>query len=86
MASNGITARRSFHRIWIAGKKPLVKRAPVYKFSSAAASEVVNMTPSGVDTVENFRLVLSVKCMCIYHQSVPHHRNDQNVNPLAPGQ
>ena len=28
MASNGITARRSFHRIWIAGKKSLVKRAP----------------------------------------------------------
>ena len=28
MASNGITARRSFHRIWIAGKKLLVKRAP----------------------------------------------------------
>ena len=28
MASNGITARRSFHRIWIAGKKTLVKRAP----------------------------------------------------------
>ena len=27
MASNGITARRSFHRIWITGKKPLVKRA-----------------------------------------------------------
>ena len=27
MASNGITARRSFHRIWIAGKKSLVKRA-----------------------------------------------------------
>ena len=28
IASNGITARRSFHRIWIAGKKSLVKRAP----------------------------------------------------------
>ena len=28
MASNGITARRIFHRIWIAGKKSLVKRAP----------------------------------------------------------
>ena len=28
MASNGITARRSFHRIWIAGKKSLVKWAP----------------------------------------------------------
>ena len=28
MASNGITARRNFHRIWIAGKKSLVKRAP----------------------------------------------------------
>ena len=28
MASNGITARRSFDRIWIAGKKSLVKRAP----------------------------------------------------------
>ena len=28
MASNGITARRSFHRIWIAGKKTLVKRGP----------------------------------------------------------
>ena len=27
MASDGITARRSFHRIWIAGKKSLVKRA-----------------------------------------------------------
>ena len=26
---NGITARRSFHRIWIAGKKLLVKWAPV---------------------------------------------------------
>ena len=30
MASNGITARRSFHRIWIAGKKSLVTRAPDY--------------------------------------------------------
>ena len=30
MASNGTTARRSFHRIWITGKKPLVKRAPEY--------------------------------------------------------
>ena len=28
IASNGITARRSFHRIWIAGKKSLVKWAP----------------------------------------------------------
>ena len=28
MASNGVMARRSFHRIWIAGKKPLVKQAP----------------------------------------------------------
>ena len=28
MASNGIIARRSFHRIWITGKKSLVKRAP----------------------------------------------------------
>ena len=28
MASNRTTARRSFHRIWIAGNKPLVKRAP----------------------------------------------------------
>ena len=28
MASNRITARRSFHRIWIVGKKSLVKRAP----------------------------------------------------------
>ena len=27
MASNGIMARPSFHRIWIAGKKTLVKRA-----------------------------------------------------------
>ena len=27
MARNGITARRSFYRIWIAGKKSLVKRA-----------------------------------------------------------
>ena len=27
MASNRITARQSFHRIWIAGKKSLVKRA-----------------------------------------------------------
>ena len=27
-ASSGITARRSFHRIWIAGKKSLVKRVP----------------------------------------------------------
>ena len=29
IASSGITARRSFHQIWIAGKKSLVKRAPV---------------------------------------------------------
>ena len=28
MASNGIMTSRSFRRIWIAGKKPLVKRAP----------------------------------------------------------
>ena len=30
MASNGVMARRSFHRISIAGKKTLVKRAPVH--------------------------------------------------------
>ena len=30
MASNGITARRRFHRIWFAGKKSLVTRAPVW--------------------------------------------------------
>ena len=29
MANNGVMARRSFHQIWIAGKKTLVKRAPV---------------------------------------------------------
>ena len=28
MASNRVMARRSFHRIWIAGKKTLVKRDP----------------------------------------------------------
>ena len=28
MASNRVMARRIFHRIWIAGKKTLVKRAP----------------------------------------------------------
>ena len=28
MASNGITARRNLYRIWIAGKKSLVKRTP----------------------------------------------------------
>ena len=28
MASNGVMARRSFHRIWIAGRKMLVKQAP----------------------------------------------------------
>ena len=28
MAGNGITARQSFHRIWIAGKKSFVKWAP----------------------------------------------------------
>ena len=28
MASNGVKGRRSFHRIWITGKKTLVKRAP----------------------------------------------------------
>ena len=28
MGNNGITARRIFYRIWIAGKKTLVKRAP----------------------------------------------------------
>ena len=33
MTSNGITARRSFHRSWIVGKKPLVKRAPGYHFT-----------------------------------------------------
>ena len=28
MDSNRVMARLSFHRIWIAGKKTLVKRAP----------------------------------------------------------
>ena len=32
MASNGVMARRSFHRIWMAGKKTLVKRAPGHCF------------------------------------------------------
>ena len=31
MTSNRVMARRSFHRIWIAGKKPLVKQAPGWK-------------------------------------------------------
>ena len=30
IAGNGVMAKRSFHRIWIAGKKLLVKRAPDY--------------------------------------------------------
>ena len=34
MASNGVMARQSFHRIWIAGEQPLVKRAPGWLHSS----------------------------------------------------
>ena len=34
VASNGIAAIRSFHRIWIAGKKTLEKRAPAAKMNS----------------------------------------------------
>ena len=33
MAINGITARQSFHGIWIAGKRSLVERAPGWKMT-----------------------------------------------------
>ena len=41
MASNGVVARRNFDRIWIAGKKPLVKRAPVLFMTGVSFSATV---------------------------------------------
>ena len=38
MASNRVMARRNFHRIWIAGKKPLLKRAPGVRYHHCVPS------------------------------------------------
>ena len=46
MASNGITARGSFHQIWIAGKKPLVKRAPAFHVLKWSSLGLLNMKMS----------------------------------------
>ena len=48
MASNGIAARRSFHRIWIAGKKSLVKRAPGAWVTRYTPSFINNPVPKAV--------------------------------------
>ena len=42
MTSNGITPRRSFHRIWIAGKKSLVKQAHMMAWCRTAAIHYLN--------------------------------------------
>ena len=50
MASNRIRARQSFHRIWIAGKKSLVKRAPCLKLSCSVTitrARLRHVTPLG---------------------------------------
>ena len=49
MASNGIMARRSFHRIWIAGKKTLVKRVPDFVMSQSTARELLRHTSGESD-------------------------------------
>ena len=47
MVSNGITARGSFHRIRIAGKKSLVKRAPDSSLFQAEITLLYNIESSG---------------------------------------
>ena len=45
MASNGVMARQSFHRIWIVGKKPLVKiiaPAPMSPIESGKTDDINN--------------------------------------------
>ena len=49
MAINGITARRSFHQIWILGKFFLVKQAP--GLVTLSDSNIINLS-----WVINFRL------------------------------
>ena len=51
MASNRVMARRSFHRIWIAGKKPLVKRAPGPRFNIKMSSYQHRKSHCGDKTV-----------------------------------
>ena len=45
MIINGITARSSFHCIWIAGKKLLVKRAPVHEHPTCIPVLLLNSSP-----------------------------------------
>ena len=51
MARNGITGRRSFHRIWIVGKKTLVERAPALKwFENYLSSQEQYVTYTGMSS------------------------------------
>ena len=55
IASNGIPARWSFHRIWIAGKKPLVKRAPdVHKAGCLAGIQASNRGKTEIPSTRLF--------------------------------
>ena len=51
MASNGVTARRTFHRIWIAGIKMLVKQAPGSRFNIKMTSYRYRKSHCGDKTI-----------------------------------
>ena len=55
MASSWVMASRSFHRIWIAGKKTLVKRAPGLKFTVTSNMSGV---PSNVNSKYVWKLMI----------------------------
>ena len=58
MASNRVIAKRNFHRIWIAGKKPLLKRAPVHDTVSSNFGFILHCQDSKLALVWCFWIFL----------------------------
>ena len=68
MASNRITARRNFRRIWIAGKKWLVKRAPGLQ-SKDGTEGVKRMGLINQSLINQDRGIMLSMVPCRYHIS-----------------
>ena len=68
MAGNRITARWSFHRIWIAGKKSLGKRAPglLVTYSQKSLSHFNSLVPGRVNLLHLFNSLIPRKVIDIY--------------------
>ena len=69
MASNGVMTRRNFHRIWVAGKKTLVKRAPgscVTKIIGWACSLAYRQVSNIWRTKSQYlKKILGLSCACL---------------------